>query len=121
MKKKRMNKDSIEFNQQLAIDVLVNNLTEITREYVNRLKRPDLTDVIIPEGVTTIGEDAFRDCSNLKNVTVPESVTSIGDNAFGARTKHMYVLFTDRSLDSIPGMRNYPWYLGYGELAATKF
>lgn len=118
---KRMNKASKEFNKQLELDVLVSGLTEITQEYVNRLKRPDLTDVVIPKGVTTIGNDAFACCDDLKKVTVPYSVKSIGDNAFGAQNKHMYVLFTDRSLDSIPGLRNFPWYLGYGELAATDF
>jgi hypothetical protein len=37
----------------------------------------------IPEGVTTIGEDAFDACSNLETVTIPNSVTTIGESAFG--------------------------------------
>ena len=32
--------------------------------------------------VTSIGDRAFDDCSNLTSVTIPESVTSIGDKAF---------------------------------------
>ena len=32
--------------------------------------------------VTTIGVEAFDDCTNLTSVTIPDSVTSIGDEAF---------------------------------------
>ena len=39
-------------------------------------------DVVIPEGMTSIGAFAFFNCSNLTSVTIPESVTSIGDSAF---------------------------------------
>ena len=40
------------------------------------------SNVIIPEGVKSIGESAFSDCSSLTSVTIPKSVTSIGDYAF---------------------------------------
>ncbi len=39
-------------------------------------------DVEIPEGVTEIGEGAFRSCKKLKSVKVPEGVTDIGCYAF---------------------------------------
>ena len=38
--------------------------------------------IIIDDGVTTIGEFAFRDCSNLTSVTIPNSVTEIRGHAF---------------------------------------
>ena len=31
--------------------------------------------------VTSIGDDAFRDCTSLTSVTIPDGVTSIGGNA----------------------------------------
>ena len=41
-----------------------------------------LTSVTIPDSVTSIGVSAFRDCSGLTSVTIPDSVTSIGERAF---------------------------------------
>ena len=40
------------------------------------------SNTIIPNGVTSIGEDAFYDCSGLTSITIPNSVTSIGYYAF---------------------------------------
>ena len=41
-----------------------------------------LTSITIPNSVTSIGDRAFYNCSSLTSVTIPNSVTSIGDNAF---------------------------------------
>lgn len=38
--------------------------------------------VIIGDGVTTIGSSAFSDCDSLTSVTIPNSVTTIGYYAF---------------------------------------
>ena len=41
-----------------------------------------LTSVTIGNGVTSIGESAFRNCSDLTSISIPNSVTSIGSSAF---------------------------------------
>jgi len=41
-----------------------------------------LTSISLPESLTSIGDYAFWICSGLTNVTIPESVTEIGSNAF---------------------------------------
>lgn len=41
-----------------------------------------LETVIIPEGVPSIGDCAFRFCSKLKSINIPESVKEIGLQAF---------------------------------------
>ncbi|MCR5068750.1 MAG: leucine-rich repeat protein [Prevotella sp.] len=41
-------------------------------------------NTIIPNNVTSIGEDAFSGCSGLTSVTIPNSVTSIGSYAFSS-------------------------------------
>ena len=41
-----------------------------------------LTDLVIPEGVTKIGNYAFFGCESITSVTIPDSVTSIDDRAF---------------------------------------
>ena len=46
----------------------------------------NMESVTIPEGVTSIGESAFYGCSSLTSVTIPEGVTSIGESAFAGCT-----------------------------------
>ena len=44
--------------------------------------RGQIKTVEMEEGVTTVGNNAFQDCSVLDKVTLPQSLTSIGDLSF---------------------------------------
>ena len=44
--------------------------------------RSYVTSITIPNNITSIGRDAFYNCSSLTSITIPNGVTSIGDLAF---------------------------------------
>lgn len=46
----------------------------------------NILKVVIGNGVTSIGDYAFEDCSEIKTVVLPDGVTSIGDGAFSGCT-----------------------------------
>ena len=41
-----------------------------------------ITELVIPEGVTSISDQAFYNCKSITSITIPESMTSIGNSAF---------------------------------------
>ena len=45
------------------------------------VKQRDVTHIIIPNGVTEIGESAFKYCTSLQSIDIPNSVTEIGGYA----------------------------------------
>ena len=49
---------------------------------INFERQDTLESVIIPEGITSIGDESFRNCSGLTSIEIPDSVTSIGKMAF---------------------------------------
>ncbi len=46
------------------------------------LRNSEITNLVIPESVTTIGSYAFISCNELTGVTIPNSITTIGKGAF---------------------------------------
>ncbi|MCD8149439.1 MAG: leucine-rich repeat protein [Clostridiales bacterium] len=54
-----------------------------------------ITEVVIQDGVTSVGDGAFFNCTNLKNITIPDSVTSIGECAFFGCTGLTKVVIPD--------------------------
>ena len=67
----------IEFQQEFRSSS--NPLSKAHHLYLNS---EEVTDLVIPEGVTSIGDYAFDNCTSLASVTIPDGVTSIGTCAF---------------------------------------
>ena len=65
------------------------------------------SDVVIPEGVTCIGDSAFSLCSELESITVPDSVTKVGVAPFRTfKSKLKTVNASDSVFDLLWGELN---------------
>ena len=58
------------------------NANPLTTTKTLKINDEEITDLVIPDDVTYIGDYAFRGCTNITSVTMGESVTSIGASAF---------------------------------------
>ena len=54
----------------------------IKKVYSAFKKNINITSVVVPDGVETIGAEAFYLCENLRKITLPNSIQEIGENAF---------------------------------------
>ena len=55
------------------------------------LNDEEVTNLVIPDGVTSISNYAFEKCSYLTSVTFPEGVTSIGESSFDGCSGITYI------------------------------
>jgi hypothetical protein len=93
-----LNADMLTANVKLSDEVVKDSLTQIVIPYeceiesqtylVSRINGnmfnscENLTSVVIPNTITSIGSYAFQKCYNLTQITIPNSVTSISDYMF---------------------------------------
>jgi len=64
-----------------------------------------IKSVVIEEGVTTIGDRVFRQCTNLTKATVPEGITYIGTGAFELTALEEFTFPS-----TVTTMKNYVFY-----------
>ena len=56
--------------------------TTITRIGENAFYMCVMTGITLPEGLESIGDDAFRSCEKLTSIELPQSLTALGAGAF---------------------------------------
>ena len=47
----------------------------------------DITSIILPNSITSLGNNCFEKCNNLISVKLPDNITSLGDNTFSSCSK----------------------------------
>ena len=68
------------YNKNISSVIIPDSVTSIGNGAF--LYCDSLTSVVIPDSVTSIGDTAFEFCDSLTSVVIPDSVTSIGSYAF---------------------------------------
>lgn len=63
-----------------------------------------IKSVVLPEGITTIEEMAFRGCHSLESVTIPSTVTDLGRGAFSDCQKLDNIVIPAGVVDLMPGV-----------------
>ena len=79
-------------------------LTEIKKEAFKECK--NLSNVEIPEGVTSIGDSAFYKCANLSSIEIPEGIIRISEETFSGCTSLTSVTIPD----SVTSIENSAFY-----------
>ena len=81
------------YNGYQAFIEIPDTVTEIGTEAFKN--NTTMLNVSIPDGVKEIGNSAFYGCKNLTGVTIPDSVESIGSSAFAECSGMGTVIFTE--------------------------
>ena len=91
---------------KVKISDTYNNLP-VRNIYNGAFKNATITNVFIPDSVTSIGWATFEGCTSLKSVTIPDSVTSIASSAFSGCSNLQYNVY---SYIKYLGNANNPYY-----------
>jgi uncharacterized repeat protein (TIGR02543 family) len=82
-------------NKYINLDLSDSTITSIGEQAF--MECTSLVSITIPDSVTAIGDTAFHHCESLISITIPDSVTSIGGQAFSYSTTLASVTFEGTS------------------------
>lgn len=88
--------------QYAEVDVNVDDGSAAIAELIGR----SIESIVIPNGLSIIGDNCFMGCSDLTSVFIPDSVTSIGSDAFNGCVSlaDIYYSGTQAQWESITGI-----------------
>ena len=69
-------------------------------------------EVILSEGVTTIGSKAFADCSRLTLIHMPDSVTEIAEDAFAYSDNVVFLCASNNAAAAFARAKSIPYFTG---------
>ncbi len=84
-------------NSKILNDNVSESLSELS-DYIYtpwQLSRSTLISVIISDGVTSIGDSAFKDCTAINSLSLGNTVTTIGSYAFSGCTSLTSIVIPD--------------------------
>ncbi|MBR3671594.1 MAG: leucine-rich repeat protein [Spirochaetia bacterium] len=99
-------------------DLTIPNSVTTIRDYAFAYIR-GLTNLAIPNSVTSIGSNAFIGCSGLTSLSIPSSVTSIGQSAFSNCTNIETVNFNAVNCTSM-GSSDNPAFSGCSKITTIS-
>lgn len=71
-------------SDSLVGKLVIDNSIKIIKQSYSSAKK--ITEIVLPEGLETIGYCAFSNFSSLQTINIPDSVTAIGTAAFSSCT-----------------------------------
>lgn len=75
--------------------------------------RTELTDVTLPDSLTSIGSMAFSECTGLTSIKIPSKVTAVGSWAFSSCTALANIAIPDSVTDiGSDAFGDTPWFEG---------
>lgn len=96
-------KDAPEGTGEFLYNTGIDFMGQMKRVPSHGFLRSSLTDITIPNGVTSIGMYAFYGCSSLTNIVIPDSVTNIDEGVFYDCTNLTSIIIPD----SVTSIGNY--------------
>ncbi|MDE6433646.1 MAG: leucine-rich repeat domain-containing protein [Lachnospiraceae bacterium] len=84
-----------------ATSIDISTCTKVTSIGSGEFTGCAFSEITLPNSITVINENAFKDCTNLTEITLPDTLTKLGSHAFAACTSLKAVNST-KAVNTLP-------------------